>query len=88
MWEGPFVRFRNPYKKHWSQVWESGIPIQNLGLRSGRVGCRNVMFLIFRNPYKKRWSQVWESGIPIENLGLRSGTVCCLGSDCDISESL
>ena len=33
-----FFRFRNPYKEHWSQVWESGIPIENLGLRSGRVG--------------------------------------------------
>ena len=35
----PFQRFQNPYKKHWSQVWESGIPTGNLGLMSGRVGC-------------------------------------------------
>ena len=51
MLEGPFWTFRNPYKKHWSQVWESGIPIGNLGLRSGRVGCWEGLILRFRNPY-------------------------------------
>ena len=82
VWEGrtlnvPFLRFRNPYKKHWSQVWESGIPIENLGLESGGVCSLRECFFRFRNPYKKHWSQVWESGIPIENLGLKSKSLEC-----------
>ena len=37
--------------KHWSQVWESGIRIENGGLRFGRVGCFRSWFFTFWNPY-------------------------------------
>ena len=42
MLDGVICRFRNPYRKSWSQVWKCGIPIDNLGLRSGKLGCWEV----------------------------------------------
>ena len=62
MLEGPFLRFQNPYKKHWSQVGASGIPIGNLWV-SG-LGVSDVEGTIFV-----------DSGIPIRNLGLKSGSL-------------
>ena len=46
------LRFWNPYKTHWSQVWESGISIGNLliGLRSGRVDVKGTDFAIPESP--------------------------------------
>ena len=77
MLEGPFLRFRNPYRKPISQVWEGR-------MLEGPFGRS-------RNPYKKHWSQVWESGIPIGNLRPKSqvweGRIL-KGSDLEIPESL
>ena len=58
------VSFRNPYKKHWSQVWESGVPVGNLGLRSGSVRSLNA--------------RLCHSGIATGNIGLRSGSLVLL----------
>ena len=36
----------NPYRKPRSKGWKSGIPVENMGLGSGKVGCLGPIFEI------------------------------------------
>ena len=67
MLEGVLFRFRNPYRKPRSQVWEgrmllrdSEIPIENQHWKVGNPYRKPNIGRLEGNPYRKPRSQVWE----------------------------